>query len=72
MTDHDEREISPEESFRSSLRDLVVLCRALTPVAATVKDLLGMAELAIKNDGQLSLLFQMVKVQAQAAQSNKR
>lgn len=57
------RQPSPEEalaSFRSSLEDLVVISEKLSPLCKTVEEMIGMTELAIKNDAQLRLLFNMV------------
>lgn len=54
-----DNKVTPEQ-FRSSLEDVIVLLRALTPHAETVHDAIGMATLALENDGQLRLLMKEV------------
>lgn len=49
-----------EESFRSSLNDLIVLADKLSTHCKSVGDLIGMAKLATENDGQLRLLMATV------------
>lgn len=51
----------PQESFRSSLEDLVAIAGALAPLCDSVADLVGMIELALTNDGQLNVLMTLVK-----------
>lgn len=53
---------TPEESFRSSLEDLVAIAGALAPCCDSVADLVGMIELALTNDGQLKTLMTLVKM----------
>ena len=57
----DERKPTPEEAFRSSLEDVVVLAGKLTPLCKTVKEMVGVCELALPNDAQLRLLMNVVK-----------
>jgi hypothetical protein len=49
-----------EDRFRSTLRDVVEVIKKLAPECGSVDDLVGMCELAMKNDGQLRLLLNMV------------
>lgn len=49
-----------EANFRNSLDDIVAVAEKLLPFCHTVEDLIGMAKLATKNDGQLRLLMGMV------------
>lgn len=58
---NDERTPTPEEAFRSSLEDVVVLVGKLAPLCKSFKELVGMCELALTNDAQLRLLMNTVK-----------
>lgn len=49
-----------EANFRSSLQDVVTLAEGLSKHCKTVEDLVGMASLAIENDGQLRLIMDIV------------
>ena len=51
---------TPEDRFRSGLKDLVALLRKLAPLAGTTEDLADMVELATVNDAQLRLLMAVV------------
>ena len=55
-----EQKQTAEESFRSSLEEIIVISEKLTPYCNTVQDLIGMAKLALDNDGQLKLLMASV------------
>ena len=50
-----------EESFRDSLRDLIVVVKKLAPHCNSLEDLLGMAELALTNNGQLHFIMSEVQ-----------
>lgn len=50
---------TPEQSFRSSLEDVVVVLEKLSPFATSPEELAGMVRLALENEGQLRLLFQI-------------
>lgn len=52
---------SPQELFRDSLEDLITIAGALAPHCENMKDLVGLLELAMTNDGQLSILMSLVK-----------
>lgn len=49
-----------EESFRSSLEDVIAISEKLYPYCNSVQDLVGIAKLALENDGQLRLLMSSV------------
>lgn len=49
-----------EDSFRDTLQDVIVVVKKLAPCCRSVNDLIGMAELAMQNDGQLFLLMEKV------------
>ncbi len=51
---------SPEDVFREALKDAVAICKALSRHCVTTDDLIGMANLALENDGQLRLLMNTV------------
>jgi hypothetical protein len=53
-------EVTPEESFRQALQDVIAIVRKLSPHCKNVNELVGMAELALENDGQLALLMNQV------------
>lgn len=52
--------VSEEASFRSSLEDVIVVVKKLSPLCKTPEELIGLCELAVSNDAQLTLLFQQV------------
>jgi hypothetical protein len=56
VTDRDSKHTL--ESFRESLRDVVVIAERLE--CRTVEELLGVCNLALDNDGQLHLLSRVV------------
>ena len=49
-----------EEGFRSALEDVVAIIQRLAPICKSINDMLGMVELALKNDSQCRLLFKEV------------
>ncbi len=49
-----------EESFRSSLRDLVVIADKLAPHCKTVDELVAMVNHGIENEGQTRLLMSLM------------
>ena len=51
---------TPEEAFRSSLQDLIVVLEKMAPFCGTLEEAAGMANLALENDGQLRLLMKIV------------
>lgn len=48
---------SIEETFRSVLEDLAAVAERLEPTCKTTEELIGVAKLALENDGQLRLLM---------------
>ncbi len=48
------------KSFRSSLEDSIAVIRKLSPHCTSVDDLVGVLNLALENDGQLTLLMREV------------
>lgn len=50
-----------ENSFRSSLTDLIAVAEKLTPYCQTTGEMIDMAKHAIENDGQLRLLLSLMK-----------
>ena len=55
-----EPKLDPAVSFRESLKDLIVIVEKLAPYCQNIEDLVGMAQLALDNDGQLRLLMKQV------------
>ena len=56
---------TPEDDFRSALKDVIAIVKKLAPYCTSVDDLIGMAELGLENSGQLALLMdQVTPVQA--------
>lgn len=55
-----DKEASAEEGFKSSLEDVVAVASKLAPFCRTVEEMIGMAQLALENEGQLRLLMIMV------------
>ena len=53
-------QLTVEESFRSSLRDAIALMEKLAPDCSSVQEMIEMAQLALKNDGQLNMLLNRV------------
>lgn len=53
-------EPTTEMKFRESLEDTVIILRKLAPLCKDVDELIGMMELAMSNDAQLSLLIREV------------
>ena len=58
----DQRQIT-DEQLKEGLENLVFLVRALSGHCESTQDLIGMAELALTNDGQFKLLMSVVKSQ---------
>lgn len=58
-------EVKPtvEEAFRSTLEDVALIATKLSPYCSETKDLVGMIQLALENDGQLKLLINLVSAQ---------
>jgi hypothetical protein len=52
-----EQKPNVEDSFRSSLQDVVTISEKLAPHCASVEEMTGMIKLALDNDGQLRLLM---------------
>ncbi len=52
---------TPEQLFRDSLEDLITVAGALVGHCDSIADLVGMMELALTNDGQLSVIMALVK-----------
>lgn len=50
-----------EDSFRESLKDMIVVVRKLAPHCKNLEDLLGMAQLATTNQGQLRFLMNEIQ-----------
>ncbi len=55
-----DQKISTEDAFRESLKDVVAFAQKVSSCCKTVEDLIGMAELALTNDGQLQLLMEKI------------
>lgn len=56
----DTKPVSPEEGFRSSLRDTIEIIRGLASVCKTPEEMIEVARLGLENDGQLRLLMGLV------------
>lgn len=52
--------ITPEQSFRDSLGDVITIVRKLSPLCKDTDELIGLCSLAIDNDAQLRLLMGQV------------
>ena len=52
--------VDPREQYRSSLEDTILLLKKLGPTCGDLEELIGVLELATKNDSQLQLILQMV------------
>jgi hypothetical protein len=48
---------TPEDRFRELLRDVISIIEKLAPHCSSISDLVGMARLAIENDGQCRLMM---------------
>lgn len=48
------------KAFRSSLEDSIAILRRLSPKCDSVADLVGMLELAVQNNGQLTMLMEEI------------
>lgn len=55
-----------EDSFRSSLQDVITIASKLTACCGTTEDLVNVCKLALENDSQLKMLIALV------AQTNRR
>lgn len=51
------QKLSKEDQYRSSVKDALVVLRVLGAFCGSVEDAVGMAELALNNDGQLKMLI---------------
>jgi len=51
---------TPEDRFRETLQDVIVLAQVLKPFCRTAEELADMAEMALYNNGQLRLLMRLV------------
>lgn len=51
---------NPEDAFRENLKDVIAIAEKLAPLCRTVEEMVGMAALALENDGQLRLLMREV------------
>lgn len=51
---------TPEEGFRSSLDDTIVILESFGPECNDLNDLIGILKLALTNDSQLRLLMKKV------------
>ena len=49
-----------EASFRASLEDVITMAEGLSKHCKTLDDLVGMARLALENEGQLRMLMSTV------------
>ncbi len=58
-----EKQESVEESFKSTIEDLVLISTKLKPFCESIQDLIGMLNLALENNGQLKLLINLVTAQ---------
>ncbi len=56
----DPAKLSPEDSFRSSLEDVLTITEKLAFLCQNMDELNGMLKLALDNDAQLRLLMQQV------------
>lgn len=55
-----DKTVSAEDSFRDSLLDVITIADKLRQHCKSVEDLIGICELATKNEGQLALLMNIV------------
>lgn len=55
-----EQKLTAEESFRSSLEDVVAITEKLVTLCSSTGDLCEMCRVALTNDGQLALLMDKV------------
>lgn len=60
LATNEPRELTPEESFRELLKDVVPVIEHMGLVCETLEDAVGMLKLALKNDGQLSILMNLM------------
>ncbi len=61
-----------EESVRKSLENLVELAELLLPYCDQVTDLVGMAKLAMVNDGQLKLVMSLITANQKKQEQQRR
>lgn len=54
---------SAEDSFRSSLEDLVTIAEKIAPHCTYTKDLVSVVKVALENDAQLGFLMSLVASQ---------
>lgn len=50
----------PTASFRESLKDLIIIVEKLAPYCQSLEDLVGVASLALENDGQAKMIMMLV------------
>ena len=60
IVNNTEKATSVNDSFRSSLEDIVAISEKLSPVCDSISDLVEMCKLALTNDGQLNLIMNLV------------
>ncbi len=60
-----------EEEVRKSLDNLVELAELLLPYCNDVGDLVGMAKLAMVNDGQLKLVMSLINAQTKKQEQRR-
>lgn len=66
-----DRQEELEAGFRESCRDFALILEALVPFCGGLDELAGMLRLADKNDGQLRLLMNLAKAQAEVVQQQQ-
>ncbi len=60
-----------EEDTRKALDNLAELAELLLPYCKEVEDLIGMAKLAMVNDGQLRLVISLISQQTKKAEQRR-
>ncbi|RJQ27135.1 hypothetical protein C4577_02335 [Candidatus Parcubacteria bacterium] len=55
-----EKMIEAENTFRGILEDVINVAEGMNKHCSSIEDLVGMAKLAIVNDGQLRLIMDLV------------
>lgn len=56
----EKQELDVEDGFRGALQDVLPIVEKLSPICQTVKELLGVIELALENKAQFRILFQLL------------
>ena len=49
--------VTPEQSFRSALQDVIKIADAFESTCGSIAELLQICQLALQNDGQLKLVM---------------